>query len=385
MATCTREGYPHMKSITKIVVTGGPCGGKSTAMTWIESNLTKRGYKVLFIPETASELILGGVAPWTVSSNYEFQKALVSLQIQKERVFEMAARNMDDEKILIVADRGILDNKAYMTDEEFHSLCRELGSSEVSFRDTYDAVFHLVTAAQGASKFYTLANNQARTETPEQAIEMDQKLISCWTGHPHLRVIDNSTDFNTKMKRLVNEITQFLGEPDPYEIESKFLIRMPDLDKLERMPNCKKVEIIQTYLLSSEQNVEQRIRQRGRDGSYIYIKTTKTTVTNGKRIETEQRITKDEYLDLLMDADTSLRQIRKNRYCLTENNLYFEIDVYPFWTRQALLEVQLNTPEQRVVFPTYLTVLREVTDDSAYKNHSLARSIPPEEDEAENA
>ncbi|MGM9629706.1 AAA family ATPase [Butyricicoccus sp.] len=368
-----------MKSITKIVITGGPCGGKSTAMTWIESNLSKRGYKVVFIPETASELILGGVAPWTVSSNYEFQKALVSLQIQKERVFEMAARNMADEKILIVADRGILDNKAYMTDEEFQSLCRELGGSEVSFRDNYDAVFHLVTAAQGATKFYTLANNQARTETPEQAIEMDQKLISCWTGHPYLRVIDNSTDFNTKMKRLVNEITQFLGEPDPYEIESKFLIRMPDLEQLEHMPNCKKVEIIQTYLISNDDNVELRIRQRGRDGSYIYIKTAKTTVANGKRIETEQRITKDEYLSLLMNADTSVRQIRKNRYCLTENNLYFEIDVYPFWKHQAILEVQLNTPEQRVTFPSYLTILREVTHDSAYKNHSLARSIPPEE------
>lgn len=367
-----------MKSITKIVVTGGPCGGKSTAMTWIESNLSKHGYKVLFIPETASELILGGVAPWTVNSNYEFQKALVSLQIQKERVFEMAARNMDDEKILIVADRGIADNKAYMTDEEFDRLCHELGGSEVSFRDTYDAVFHLVTAAQGAPKFYTLSNNQARTETPEQAIEMDQKVLSCWTGHPHLRVIDNSTDFNTKMKRLINEITQFLGEPAPFESERKYLISMPDLEMLEQLPNCKKVEIIQTYLLSGDKNVELRVRQRGRNGNYIYIKTAKTTVGSGRRIETEQRITKDEYLNLLMNADTTLRQIRKNRYCLTENNLYFEIDVYPFWKNQAILEVQISAPEQQLSLPDYLHILRDVTHDAIYKNRSMARTIPPE-------
>ncbi len=368
-----------MKSISKIVITGGPCGGKSTAMTWIEHNLSKRGYKVLFIPETASELILGGVAPWTVNTNYDFQKALVSLQIQKEQVFEMAAKDMDDQKILIVADRGILDNKAYMTGEEFNRLCLELGGSEVAFRDNYDAVFHLVTAAQGASKFYTLSNNKARTETPEEAIEMDRKLISCWTGHPYLRIIDNSTDFNTKMKRLVNEITQFLGEPDPYEIERKFLIEMPDLEQLEQLPNCNKVEIIQTYLLSSDDDIEIRVRQRGRDGSYIYIKTTKTTVSGGKRIETEQRLTKDEYLDLLMKADTSVRQIRKSRYCLTENNLYFEIDVYPFWSKQAMIEVQLNNPDQVVTFPSYLKVIKEVTDNKRYKNHSMAREIPPEE------
>ncbi|MCD8356482.1 MAG: AAA family ATPase [Clostridia bacterium] len=367
-----------MKSITKIVITGGPCGGKSTAMTWIESNLSKQGYKVLFIPETASELILGGVAPWTVNTNYDFQKALVSLQIQKERVFQMAADNMDDEKILIIADRGILDNKAYMTNEEFDSLCHELGGSEISFRDNYDAVFHLVTAAQGAEKFYTLSNNQARTETPEQAIAMDQKIITCWTGHPYLRIIDNSTDFNTKMKRLVNEITQFLGEPDAFEADQKYLIRMPDLEKLEQLPNCKKIDIIQTYLLSPHENVELRVRQRGSRGNYIYIKTTKTTAPDGRRIETEQRLTQDEYLNLLMDADTSLRQIRKNRYCLTENNLYFEIDVYPFWKNQAILEVQVNDAGQPIIFPDYLSVIRDVTYDDTYKNYSLAREIPPE-------
>lgn len=368
-----------MKTITKIVITGGPCGGKSTAMTWIESNLSQRGYKVLFIPETASELILGGVAPWTVRSNYEFQKALVSLQIQKERVFEMAARNMDDEKILIVADRGIVDNKAYMTDEEFRTLCHELGGSEIAFRDGYDAVFHLVTAAQGAEAFYSLANNQARTETPEQAIAMDQKLISCWTGHPYLRVIDNSTDFNAKMRRLVNEIMRFLGEPEPYEVERKFLIAMPDLDRLEQLPNCSRVEIIQTYLLCADSNMELRVRQRGHDGSYIYVKTTKSTASMRRHTEAEQRLTKDEYLNLLMNADTSLRQIRKNRYCLTENNLYFELDVYPFWKHQAILEVHLDTEEQPVHFPDYLHVLREVTGNPAYKNRSLAKEIPPED------
>lgn len=368
-----------MKSITKIVITGGPCGGKSTAMAWIESNLSKQGYKVLFIPETASELILGGVAPWTVNTNYDFQKALVSLQIQKERVFEMAANNMENEKILIVADRGISDNKAYMTNVEWESLCRELGGSEIAFRDNYDAVFHLVTAAKGAEKFYTLSNNQARTETPEQAIAMDEKIITCWTGHPYLRIIDNSTDFTGKMRRLVSEITHFLGEPNAFETERRYLIRMPDLQALECLPNCRKVEIIQTYLIRQDGEPLVRVRQRGSHGSYIYVKTTVQQTADGHFLETEQRLTKDEYLSLLMDADTSLRQIRKNRYCLTENNLYFEIDVYPFWKQQALLEIQVNDPHQHIAFPPFLSILRDVTHNSAYKSYGISQHIPPED------
>lgn len=369
-----------MKQITKIVITGGPCGGKSTALTWIESNLSKLEYKVLFIPETATELILGGIAPWTMDSNLDFQTALVSLQIQKERVFEMAAQCMPEEKILIVADRGISDNKAYMTDEEFETICRKLGGSEVQFRDTYDAVFHLVTAAQGAEQFYTLSNNEARTETPEQAIAMDEKLLSCWTGHPYLRVIDNSSDFNGKMRRLIQEITRFLGEPQPYEMERKLLVKMPDLAHLQSLPNCKKVEIIQTYLLSADPSIELRVRQRGCDGNYIYIKTAKSALTSGcKRIETEERISQEEYIKLLMNADTSLRQIRKDRYCLTDKNLYYELDIFPFWKHQALLEVHVNDMHETVRCPSFLEVLRDVSADPAYQNHALAQQVPPEE------
>ncbi|MBR3576898.1 MAG: AAA family ATPase, partial [Clostridia bacterium] len=56
------------KHITKIVITGGPCAGKTTGMGWIKKAFTAMGYSVIFIPETATELISGGVAPWTLNS-----------------------------------------------------------------------------------------------------------------------------------------------------------------------------------------------------------------------------------------------------------------------------------------------------------------------------
>lgn len=104
------------KRIEKIVITGGPCAGKSTAMNRIDAVFTKIGYTVLFVPETATELITGGVAPWTCSTNDEYQKCQMELQIAKETVYEQAAHTMVNDKILIVCDRGMLDNKAYMTD-----------------------------------------------------------------------------------------------------------------------------------------------------------------------------------------------------------------------------------------------------------------------------
>jgi hypothetical protein len=50
-----------------------------------------------------------------------------------------------------------------------------------------------VTAADGALKFYTTENNEARYETVEQAIELDKKLINAWVGHPHFCIVQNSS------------------------------------------------------------------------------------------------------------------------------------------------------------------------------------------------
>ena len=92
--------------ITKIVITGGPCAGKTTAMSWIQSNFTKMGYRVLFVPETATELITGGVAPWTCGSNVEYQKCQMKLQLEKEKIFEMFYKAMGD-KIAEASGLGV--------------------------------------------------------------------------------------------------------------------------------------------------------------------------------------------------------------------------------------------------------------------------------------
>lgn len=358
--------------ITKIVITGGPCAGKSTAFSRIQEEFTSMGYNVLFVPETATELINGGIAPWTCKTADEFQKYLIRLQLEKEKVFSDAASSMSGEKFLIVCDRGMLDNKSYMTSFGFNSVLNELNLNETELRDNYDAVFHLVTAANGAEEFYTTANNTARTETPEEARIIDEKLISAWTGHPHLRVIDNSTSFDDKIKRLIKEIATFLGEPEPFEIERKYLIEYPDLTWLESLENCRRIEIIQTYL-KSDKNEEVRVRQRGVDGNFIYFKTIKRRISDLKRVEIEKRLSKDEYLSLLLDADTEKRQIRKTRYCLMFENQYFEIDIYPFWSDKAILEIELSDENAKIVFPKEIKVIKEVTDDDSFKNASLAK------------
>lgn len=368
----TKSQYKN-KKITKIVITGGPCAGKTTGMSRIQSYFTKKGYIVLFIPETATELITGGVSPWTCSTVKEFQRILLNLQLKKEEMFLEAAKSMNGNKILIVCDRGTMDGKAFINEIDFKNIVNSVNSNEVELRDNYDAIFHLVTAAKGAEQFYNKENNCARYETLEEAKKSDDKIIKAWTGHPHLRIIDNSSDFDKKIYKLIKEISLFLGEPEPLEIERKFLIKYPDIKWLEKQTNCQKVEIIQSYL-KSYNNEEIRIRQRGHNGNFVYFKTIKKTIDEVKRIEIEKRLTKDEYLDLLLEADPNKKPIRKTRYCLIYNNKYLELDIYPFWKDKAILEIELSEENEKIIFPKELKIIKEVTNNPQYKNSSLANN-----------
>ncbi|MBR6029518.1 MAG: AAA family ATPase [Clostridia bacterium] len=361
----------QVKQIAKIVITGGPCAGKTTAMSWIQNNFTGRGWTVFFIDETATQLMTGGALLTLAAHNREYQRALLSLQLEKERAFTALARDAMTDRVLIVCDRGALDNRAYMTEAEFQWVLGALGTDEVTLRDDYDAVFHLVTAAKGAERFYTTANNAARYETPEEAVRVDNRIIAAWTGHPHLRVIGNETAFDTKMVRLMTEISAFLGEPMPLEIERKFLIEMPDVRALEALPNCQRVEISQTYL-HTDDGSEVRIRQRGDAGHFIYYRTTKRPVEGARRVEIEQRLTRDEYLSLLVQADPACRPVRKTRYYLTEIGVTYEIDIYPDHSDWAILEVELSDENQEIVIPEGLKVIREVTGEKEFSNRAMA-------------
>lgn len=358
------------KEIKKIVLTGGPCAGKTTACSWIQNNFVKQGYKVIFVPEVATELINAGVGVNSMHSSVEFQTYVTRMMLEKEKFYLDAIENMDGEKFLVIFDRGILDNLAYMDNDGFLQVLKNNNLNYVDALERYDAVFHLVTAANGAEDYYNL-DNETRSESIEEARILDEKTLNAWIGHSHLRVIDNSCDFNEKMQKVVNGIANCLGVPYPYEIERKFLIKKPDLDYLKSLPNCNMVHIEQVYL-ESEDGVEERVRKRGVDGNYIYTKTKKINIDGLKRIEIEESISEKEFEELLKRRKKDYGPIEKDRYCLMHNEIYFEIDVYPFMNDKAIIEVELNNPDEEITFPPFVDYYEEVTFDSSFKNGSLA-------------
>lgn len=361
-----------MPTITKIAITGGPCAGKTTALASIHDAFSRLGYKVITVPEPATEFISNGVTPWECSSSEEYQWCQMKVQLTRERAFERAAQGMNEGKVLIVCDRGMLDNRCYMTEEEFQRVIVDLGATEAELCDSYDAVFHLVSVAKGAEEFFGTDTNAARYESLEEAAALDDRFIDSWTGHQYLRVIGNETDFEGKIKRLIAEISYFMGELAPYEIERKFLIAYPDLDELSAQPACQRVKIVQHYL-RSDADREVRLRSRKLNGHHSYTLTEKLIDAGGhKHLVRRQHLTKREYQTLLSQADPNRREIRKMRYCLTYHSQYFEVDIYPCWDDQAIVRIELSSEDAPIDFPPQLKVLREVTDVPDYRDTAIA-------------
>ena len=359
----------------KIAITGGPCAGKSTALTWIRDEYEKRGWNVYIVGEIATSVAIGNASPHEFKDPAAGQAAMFFKQVADEEFYETVALDNAEpgDKILIVCDRGAVDAFAFLDPVQQHEFTEKVGISRRKMMERYDAVFHLVSAAIGAGEYYTRANNEARIETLEEAAVRDRLTIKAWTGHAHLRIIDNSTDFHGKMMRLLGEISVITGDPTPYEIERKFLIERPSDDEM-RMHNGEESEILQTYLEVGELG-ERRLRQRGVSGAWTYTMTTKRETTDPTaRVETEKRLTEYEYLELLMEADTSLHQIRKTRWCVPHKSKYFEIDLYPFSDEYAIMEVELSDIDENFEMPPFVNVIKEVTDDPAYRNKTISQN-----------
>ena len=90
------------------------------------------------------------------------------------------------ESFIVLCDRGLMDGSAYCRPQDWESMLNEFKTNVQQIRDDrYNAVIHLVTAADGASEFFGGESNEARYESIEEAIEKDKKLRMAYFAHPN--------------------------------------------------------------------------------------------------------------------------------------------------------------------------------------------------------
>ena len=364
-----------MNDIKKIVLTGGPCAGKTTALVRIIEHFSSLGYKVFTIPEVPTLFTQAGMNYLTKNRAffYEGEKATLEIQLALEDKFLRMAEQCT-KPCIMVCDRGAMDISAYMTAETWEDITRAVGTTTLKLRERYDAILHLVSAADGAEQYYTTSNNVSRVEQMNEeglriARSLDKKVIHAWTGHSHLRVINNHDNFETKMHRVIKEISSVLGLPQPIEEERKYIVEVTNA-----LPDdCIESDISQTYL-KGYPDAEERLRKRCWGRKQVFVHTTKKKTAENEELVTERQINQHLYEMMLPLADPQRNTIHKIRRSFIWQGQYFEIDTY-LENLQGLviLETKGIAEDETLKLPPFLKIIKEVTGNKEYYNYNLAK------------
>ena len=180
----------------------------------VNGNITgETGNLVLIVNESATELIGSGLKPFGNDSlsMIDFQEIVLKYQLNKEKLVEETANKYySDKEIVIIYDRGICDYKAYIGEYEYYKLLDKYNLNENNILNNFDLVIHLETAAK--NKDYTLENNNARSESKSEAIELDNKIFDAWKIHKNIFKIKASDDFLIKQNDIIKVIKEFFNK-----------------------------------------------------------------------------------------------------------------------------------------------------------------------------
>ena len=201
------------KLVAKIVLTGGPCAGKTTTITKLEEHLVERGYHVLVLNECATEMIKGGIRPFGdyKSSVYDFENEILNLQLFKEKRYkDFISRYDDDTKVIILYDRGTVDIKAYLGEENYKRMLKENHLNNKELLNEYDLVIHMTTVAAETENKYSNASNKARFEEASEAIDLDKRTSEAWSKHKNLKVAPVCDLLEEKISIVIGYVDELL-------------------------------------------------------------------------------------------------------------------------------------------------------------------------------
>lgn len=186
----------------RIVVTGGPGGGKTTAADFFRREM---GDRVVLVPEAATILFGGGFPRPTAGEALKTaQKAIFHAQRDLEEVQSLLYPGR-----ILLCDRGTVDGAAYWPDEPHHFF-EAMGTSIEAEFARYDAVIFFESAAVGGMGVE--GGNPVRRETIQEAARLDARLKRIWERHSRFVVVPHTPSFFKKISFGLAVLDGIVGE-----------------------------------------------------------------------------------------------------------------------------------------------------------------------------
>jgi hypothetical protein len=211
---------------------------------------------------------------------------------------------------------------------------------------------------------------------------LDQKAAQAWVGHPEYDVVDNSTDWEAKLCRMLQVICAKLGIDvrDRLQTNSrkvKWLVKSP-LPADDQFPaGFQDFQVEYNFLKTTK--LQARLRKRGQNGKWNYTYTVRRPELQGQVVEVKTTLTQREYSNMLAGTDDKHVTICRTRRCFLINDQYFQMDIFddnshPRCKGLIMLETYstLSGTDLQQRLPDFLTIIKEVTGDPRYSLYNLS-------------
>lgn len=185
----------------RVVLTGGPGGGKTTAADLYRREI---GEGVVIVPEAATLLYTGGF-PRTGESGVRKATQRAIYHVQKNLEEAQAAHYKSR---VLLCDRGTVDGAAYWPDEN-DGFFEHVGTTLDEELSRYDAVIFFETAAVGGISIE--GGNPSRIESLKDALELDRRLRALWARHPHFVFVPHNVSFIQKVNAGLAELASLVA------------------------------------------------------------------------------------------------------------------------------------------------------------------------------
>jgi len=186
----------------KIVLTGGPSGGKTTALSIIKENF---GSKVALVKEAATLIYSGGFPRKDGSAPHTYHGQRIIYFVSKE--LEELAEKTEPAAEFVICDRGTLDGAVFWPfgPEDF---LKNMDTTLEEELKRYYMIIHLSPPTDAS--FYQ--STAVRTEDLKGALEIDRKILKIWEKHPNRIVIPAQAKYFDKAKIIKEVIAKELGK-----------------------------------------------------------------------------------------------------------------------------------------------------------------------------
>ena len=203
----------------RIVLTGGPGGGKTTAADLYRREI---GDRVVIVPEAAT-LLYGGGFPRVGQPDVRrpTQHAIYHVQVNLEEAQAAQYPNR-----VLICDRGTIDGAAYWP-ESPDAFFASLDTSIEQELMRYDAVIFFETAAVGGISIE--GGNPVRIESIEQALSLDQRLRGLWSQNLYFVFVPHNMSFMKKIGTGLDALSSIIAEYNHQSAQQDRTVAAPPL------------------------------------------------------------------------------------------------------------------------------------------------------------